>query len=81
MSEARFSNIRKNLRKNVRSVWNTDDGFEAQEKLKQVARTQIEKEYEKCAREVPAREFPECLEKVASNAGLGLQYRKLWGTA
>ena len=81
MSEARFSELRKNLRKNVRSVWNTDAGFEAQEKLKQIARAQIEKEYERCAREVPARDFPECLRKVADDANLGLQYRKLWGTA
>jgi len=81
MAEAVGSKLRMQLRSAVRSAWNTDEGFELQERLKRIARSKIEKEYERCAREVPGSEFRSCLRKAAEDAGIALDYRKLWGTA
>jgi len=72
--------LRAELRTSVRRVWSTDEGFEMQDKLSAKAYSLIAADYKKCAHEVPAKDFPKCLKKVAEEKHLEEEYEKLWGT-
>jgi len=72
--------LRESLRSSVRAIWSTDEGFEMSDKLADIARKHIEKEYERCAREVPAKEYPKCLKQVAESVNLEKLYEEAWGT-
>ncbi len=75
MSEA----FRKDLRSRVRSLW-TQKGFELQESLKARGRELLKEDYKRCATEVPASEFKNCLYDVAEAKNLADEYRAIWGT-
>ncbi|RLI45200.1 hypothetical protein DRO69_05775 [Candidatus Bathyarchaeota archaeon] len=71
--------FRKELRSRVRSLW-TSDGFEIQEALKEKGRALLKAGYRKCAEEVPGKDYPACLRKVASEKNISREYRSIWGT-
>jgi len=71
--------FRKKLRSRVRSLW-TAEGFDIQESLKEKGRALLKEGYRKCAEEVPAKEFPACLRKVADEKNISREYRSIWGT-
>jgi len=72
--------LREDLRDKVRSAWNTDEGFNMQEKLKEIGRANLAKDYEACASK-PAKEYAKCLRETAQKVGLRSLYRQAWGTA
>ena len=72
-----LQNLRKSLHVGVDGAWAKPEMLEAKDALSSVARQTIEACYEKCMEE--GGNVKACYKECAKQAGLGDQYRSIWG--
>ncbi len=79
-SASSVSDARKKMSQFVKALWTRNDAmFNLKDELSKVAYEKIKQSYERCARDVPGRDFIKCMKEAAKSVNLDDTYRKLWG--